>query len=274
MIPAKGEFVTIARQVLLADVVKRPHDAALNQAEKALTSVDVGRSAVRILAGEFLEGVVHNLMLCVALEQPRIRGKLVGVDGRGRGDIFIHKFPQVFVGNTRHNFCADVAAALNQCHNRSLLRATPALVLARAGTGLAADISFVNFHRARQFILECRVFEGVANLVHHQPSRAVAAKLQRALNLQRTDTLFGTAQEIPSNQPFTQRDMGILENRPHRDGELPVAVGTVAKTGAHLGLGIGLDAGEFRLVRTLAVRANNPVLPTDAFKIFAGRFIS
>ncbi len=105
--------------------------------------------------------------------------------------------------------------------------------------------------------------------MRHKQSRAIAAQFQEPLQLERTDAFLGTAKEIPSNQPFAQRDFAILENRPDGYGELILAVGAPAQSGARLGGGIGLNIGKLGLVVALALWADNTVFPKDRFKMFA-----
>lgn len=80
--------------------------------------------------------------------------------------------------------------------------------------------------------------------MRHKQCRAIAAKLQVALQLERANSLFGTANHIPSNQPFAERNVAVLEYRADSNGELFLAGRTPAQTGADFLFRIGRDGRE------------------------------
>src|SRR5712692_10521297 len=95
---------------------------------------------------------------------------------------------------------------------------------------LAPNIGFVHLDHAAQLLGECWIRQGVTNPVHHKQRRPIAAKSEHPLNLKRADALFGTAKQIPRNQPLSERNVRILENRPDRDRELLFALRALIKT--------------------------------------------
>lgn len=61
-IPTETEFVTVAVQMLRRNMVERADDATFQQREKAFSVVYMADGAVRIVAGIFQSGMVHNIM--------------------------------------------------------------------------------------------------------------------------------------------------------------------------------------------------------------------
>ena len=103
--------------------------------------------------------------------------------------------------------------------------------------------------------------------MHHEKRRAIAAESEHPLNLERVDALFGTAKEIPSNQPFSERDVRILENCSNRDRELLFALGTLPQPRADFGHRTRFDLPDACLICVFAMRANNAIRPADFLKI-------
>src|SRR5260370_14556213 len=97
----------------------------------------------------------------------------------------------------------------------------------------AANISFVNFHNAFEHSGQSWMRECVANPVHHKTRRAVRTESEHPMNLKRADSLFGTAKQIPSNQPFSQGNVRIFKDRSDRHGELLVALRAMIQTSAN-----------------------------------------
>jgi len=61
----------------------------------------------------------------------------------------------------------------------------------------------------------------------HVPSRLFFLETHNALNVQGTDSLFGVQHQEGNHEPFAQRALGILKNRP-ADNTEPKAVALVA----------------------------------------------
>jgi len=110
--------------------------------------------------------------------------------------------------------------------------------------------------------------------MRHEKRRAVAAQTKIALQLKRANSLFGTANHIPSNQPFAERDMRVLKNCADCDGKFLVALRAAVKPGADFLGGIGLNFPNGFLIAVFAMRANRAIRPQKRFNIFAGGFIA
>ena len=76
--------------------------------------------------------------------------------------------------------------------------------------------------------------QGVANPVRHKERRPVRTESEHPLNLQRANSLFGTAKQIPRDQPFSQRYMRILKDCADSYGELLFAFGALIQTSANV----------------------------------------
>ena len=139
---------------------------------------------------------------------------------------------------------------------------------------LSANIGFIRFDSAFEFIFEGWLFECVSNAVRHKQRRAVAAQTENALKLKRTDSLFGTANHIPCDEPLAERDVAVFKNSSDGSGELASAFGAVIQTSAdflrfirrHLVNAVGLFVP--------AVRADRAFGPVNRFPILAGGFVS
>jgi hypothetical protein len=73
------------------------------------------------------------------------------------------------------------------------------------------------------------------------------------------DPLLGFGHEVDSQEPFPERKMGIMEDRPGRDGELiPALIAVVLIAGLYMGY----------LIRS-TTRAFNTVRPSKGCKVLA-----
>ena len=67
-----------------------------------------------------------------------------------------------------------------------------------------------------------------AQSVHHEPRRFVR-NLNRAVKLMRRETLFAGRHEMRGENPFVERDFGVLEHRTNGYCEMTLAVVALAK---------------------------------------------
>jgi len=183
--------------------------------------------------------------------------------------IIIDGLFKILAGKMTHNLAANLSAAFKQRHNRHL-----ADFGTLSDSGLfSADIGFVNLNGSGKFVIERRVFQSKADSVRHEKRAAIAAQFQEPLQLKRTDSLFGTANQIPSNEPFAERNVAVLENCANGDGELLFAVGAPAQARTDFLGRIGRNRRKLGLVFAFAMRAKNAVLPADAFQMLTGGLI-
>src|SRR4051812_18615562 len=83
--------------------------------------------------------------------------------------------------------------------------------------------------------------ERVANPMHHKKRGAIRTESEHPLNLQGPNPFFGTAKQIPSDQPFAQRNVRILKDRTDCDGELLVALRAMIQASANFLIWIFFD---------------------------------
>ena len=110
--------------------------------------------------------------------------------------------------------------------------------------------------------------------MRHKERCPITAKLQLPLQLKRANTLLGTANHVPSNEPLAERYVAVLEYRADRHRELAVAFGATVQADADFLRRVGLDFPEALLVAVLAVRADRAFRPEDGFNVFAGGFVA
>ncbi len=221
----------IKRQVLLADMMECSDHSALEQGEKSFNSIC--RNEPVFFATGIFSHCVFNRMMAVVLSDDTIAGMFVRVNFRTPFDIFMNDSLQVFARHRLHDAATHAATAFKQRHNRnfSLARTTANIFL------FAADVCLIHFNCAREFSDERWVFQSKPNPVRHKQRCAIAAQFPEvALQIgERANSLFGTANHIPSNQPFAERDMTGFKNCSNRNGKWLFAFGTPAQSGASFG---------------------------------------
>jgi hypothetical protein len=129
----------------------------------------------------------------------------------------------------------------------------------------SADIGFVHFNRSVQH----RFVSGghsLADTVTEIPCgliRALVLSKEYALNLIRAHALAGLANQVGSDKPLEQRQMGIMEDRSGGDTELIIAILAVQKF-----------FSQARKLRSLAPWAFGTIRPAETLKQFSAFFIS
>jgi len=122
------------------------------------------------------------------------------------------------------NAGANIAAALKNAHNRSLIlaacRGNPAPALTDVHVPrFAANECFVCFHFSAEFTARNVVMRGLTNAVHHKPSRFLSNSNSSG-NLARTDAVLAIAKHPESAHPLIQSKGRILKDRSHFEREL------------------------------------------------------
>src|ERR1035437_4512715 len=98
----------------------------------------------------------------------------------------------------------------------------------------------------------------------HKPSRLVRHP-QHAVKLMGANPLLGRTEKMNSQQPFVQGDVAILENRVHRDCELPLAGLALPRASANVLVLLARLRSEFVCLSAIAMRAHRTVRPTLFF---------
>src|SRR5216683_3390583 len=94
------------------------------------------------------------------------------------------------------------------------------LVFVALASALAADVRFINFDRASHLVF--RLSHSSADAMAEIPRRLVR-DAEHSLHLVRGNPLAGFGHQIGNQEPFGQRQMGIVEDRSHGHGELVAA---------------------------------------------------
>jgi hypothetical protein len=260
---AMVKLCEIQRQMLFADMMKCPNNAALEQREKSFDSVG-GDEPVLFAPDIFLRTVLDDVV--IELRFKSAIGKIVvGVHVGANRHVVFDDLLEILSRHMAHDLAANLAASFKQGNNGNFVvfaSTTDALLF-------AANVGFVHFDRPRKFFAKRGVFQSKPNPMRHEKCGAIAAKFQVALQLKRANALFGAANQIPSNEPFAERNFAGLENCSDGDGELLFAVGAPAKSGADFRVGISRNRRKLGLVGAFAMRAKNAVFPADALKMLA-----
>lgn len=153
-----------------------------------------------------------------------------------------------------HMLCNDLAATLNDAYYWSLRGSAAALVRASTLAWFSADIALVHFHDARQKFALLK--HGVTNPHSHVPSR-VFVHFQITRKLTGRDAFFGIQYQRDSQEPFLQRQVGVMEDCVNCDAEGRIAtIAMMPGLARHRGCTSGF-----------AVRTNRLPVPSDAFNM-------
>src|SRR5260370_8051330 len=204
---------------------KRPHvfeSVGVRQTANVNTRCMVNRNVDRII-------VVHDPVVSV-MSICRKHSSFVGKFGfQKSAEVF---FPEsvnaarlkpdfaVAFNRTKDAFLVSYSAALN---------ATSPLLAFVHPFGSASDIGFVGFNKAGVKAKERRVgiLHGLTDTMTEIPRRLIG-HAQNALELQSRYTFFGFADKIGSDEPFTKRQVRVMENRSGSNGKV-IAAGCTLK---------------------------------------------
>lgn len=104
-------------------------------------------------------------------------------------------------------------------------RPIPALVFMLV-LPLAADVRFINFDESDQ-LAELNIPKASADSMAHGPSGAVRPGSDCTMDLQSRHALFACQHHVNHTEPRAKRIIGVLEDRPDKDGEAVAVRGTV-----------------------------------------------
>lgn len=256
-IEAERHFFEIGLQMLGAQFVPRSTKPALEKRESGFDGVGVS-----VPAHIFLGTVLDNFVL--RLESHPFCNS--AIDAEFIGAKHIHILPNIlaeefFERAARHVLGmkqTEFAIALTDADNWTLLGSSPAPSSANSAS---ADIGFIHFDLATEHWL-IHFGHCCADSVAEIPCRLVADS-ERALNLTGGHSFLRFTEQQRCYEPFCERQVGVIENRSSRYGELVVAILAVE----NLSLGFEFDG------LGLAARALRASGPAQAAKQFAALFI-
>ena len=212
-IEPERHFFQIGGEMLDAETMPCSYDAALEQRERAFDRV--GMNVARNINVPMRDGFVGFLPL--SIQSPWVDSRFVGNKHLyGVADVLADDFCN------RRRFGVfgaeqpQLPIALPDADNHVFFASWA------IDSRLPAQIGFVDLNNAieRGFL---RFQHGRADAMAEIPRRFVSADFQDALNLQRGDTLFRLREQERCDEPFSERQMGVVKYCSRCDGELRLA---------------------------------------------------
>ena len=234
IVESKSKLIGVQWQIFCGHFVVAPHDATSEQRPERFDAL-----SVRATPDIFVIGVVHHFVFVAELVQRPVMARFIGRNQRyvTRENLF-HKLLVCIRLVAVDNLADDIAFTGDGSDHFRLPRSalTMCAMLAEMLVLLfAADKNLIDLdlaHQLHKFIVLHRCSDARA----HIPSRLVRASSDHAMNLMRAHSLFGMQHHENDAEPFTQRIVRSLENRPTDDAE-SIAVLLVAN-GYQSGFGI------------------------------------
>ena len=185
VIPAEAEFVAVAVEMLLRDMVEGPMHTPLEQGEEGLGGVDMD------LATDILALGVRDRLVSTGEPEsdPMIGGRIVGYDLGALMDALLNSRLEIFGGQAIHDASVQLPmiTALHQGDDRRLsLGGTTTPTQPR----LPADIGFINFDHAPKQRLHRLFAHSKPNAMGQMPCRLVGPQAEIPLQLERRDALL------------------------------------------------------------------------------------
>ena len=267
-VEAEGELVEVGLEVLVAHAVMNATQPRLQVGEDEMNDRQI------LLSDLGVASLGDGEVFVAALGEAGIAGPIVGDDRRTRSNGTLDKAAERFRAAVWHDSESDtsgVATALplielgsrlalshfNGAGDKKLVVNAPALA-ARA----AADPGFVDFDMVAGLAADAvliRPNHTSAELVEDLKGGFVTGKPDLALELcgRHAGRLAGN--QIGRPEPYAQRRMGALHDRPRRQPGVAAALSTAQDAG---------PAGEAeRLCRRLAMGADEPVTPPRLLQV-------
>jgi len=254
-VKAKTHLVKIGLQVLCAYAMPRSDDATLKQGECRFYRVSVNVGATPDV---LFRAVIYGLML-------RIANRLA-IAAIFIGDDYIHILRDVFLNVSRQRSRLGIFSVKEANGTTALANADYGLFVTVSESSLtvaaliAADIGFVHLDSAVQQ-WPITFAHGGTDAMAEIPCGFVA-HAQHALYLIRAHTLAGFTDQVSSNEPLQQRQMGIVEDGSSGNTELIIAVFAVKQL-----------RGESRQRARLAAWAFRAKRPAQPFQKFAAAVV-
>lgn len=219
LVIAKLELVDVEMEVFLADLMERTDDSALHDGPEPFDGVGMDRAA-DIFSGS----VMHQSMRTCVVEEtipPMIVRRNQADFVRDR---FINKSVQGCGIRALNDASYHVPLALDGSDHDELSRSARAAEVSASALAFVfvfsfpADIGFIHFDITDQF-LKFDVAKRHADFVTHEPCGFVGTESHVATDLKRADALLASQHQVNDAEPFTERLVGVLEDRPDQDGE-------------------------------------------------------
>ena len=196
--------------------MKRTNYATLEQGPHTLDGV-----RVNVAACIFLLGMVDRLVPGVLVPNIVVPTPLVGVDrfGIGRNGV-VNELVQNLLAGRGDVLQANVATTLDCADYEGLILH----VVPTATNRCATNPSLIDFDHARQQSVGS--FQGFTDAMR-QVQGGLVSDVDGATELTRRDGFFTLDNEVDSDEPLSQRQVGIVHDRVGGDAELIPAVGTL-----------------------------------------------
>ena len=260
-IEPESHLVQIGREMFRADLVPTSDDPALQERESRFDRIGVNVS-IHVMAAAMIDGLVTLTPDAGFIHRKRVGAVVVcDHDFNVSADVLLDVLRQ------RTRLCvigmeeSQIATALPDT-DYDLFVLSPAT----ADTALlAAEVGFVHFDRTVEHG-PIHFFHGCSDTVTEIPCRLIGAVVlapDRALKLVGTHALLGFTKQEGGEKPLLQWQMGIIEDRASRDGELVVTVLAIEE----LFRSLKLDRWH---LAAWTLRANGPA---QAHKNFAALFV-
>lgn len=247
-------FIEVGGEVLRRDFMPRTDDATLEQRERGFDAVrsDI---PVHIHPLRMVNRHVGNVIQASLDESRGVGWELVRHN-------HIHVATQVLFDVSRQRTALRIlrleepqfAATLLDADNASLMVAATLILLAAS---LPADICLIHLHDAVQR-LRINFLHRRPNPVAEVPCRLVG-DAEGPFKLVGAHALLGFAEQVDTQKPLPQREMGVVEDGASRHGKLIAASITVILVALH---------DPRNLVR-FAARAHNAISPAKRLKVSA-----
>lgn len=215
-VEAERELIDVQREVLLADVVERSHDATLQETPER---VDIRR--VDVAADILSARVIHAPVPESDDGQPVVGRAFVAGDkiDLGRNRLGHEVFDGLVIHGVKHPG-DDAALSGDRTDNRSLgNEARGTMFVLR----LPANPRFVKLDNAACQRAVRPLGHRGPDAVAHVPGGAVGTRADHPVDLQGADSFLRLAHEKDNLEPGAKRVISVLENRPDQRRE-PVAV--------------------------------------------------
>jgi len=261
-IEAESHFVQVCREMFRTDLMPRSHDAALQERECRFDRISCDTSAVLvscILPCQMVDGLVLYFPDRVFVGRKTVSNEYLDICAHVLSDVFRQR-PALGIFGMEES---QIAVALAEADDHFFVGKSCTLT---STTIFPADIGFVHLNSTVKHGLVC-FFHGRTDAMTEIPCRLVGTFVlapDRALELVSTHAFLGFTKQQRREKPLLQWQMGIVEDRSSRDGELIVAILAVEE----LLRGLQFDD------RHLAARALRAIWPAQPDKNLAAFFVS
>jgi hypothetical protein len=261
------KFRDVQRHVLAADFVERAHDATFQQRPKTINRLSVnGADDVFVLP-------VANGGVWECFTKTTISAVVIGRDQADFvGNGFANEPFQRFNVSGFDDASDHVALALYGTDNSCLASAGASLAAAPLVpmfvAVLAADIRFIDFNNASEFVWAMLAQSGADTIAHVERS-FVAPESHVAHDLERANSLFAGQHQVNDLEPVAERLVRVFEDCPDQNGEA-----IAARLGALTALPMIGPIGHGINVNIPASRAMNAFRPAPLDEVSLAIIIS